>query len=68
MVLLPELTGTLRVLVVHPVQVPVPSKEAVLTVVPFTMMFAVRAVVVPLAKRTATVAVPAAGAVTVNWA
>ncbi len=67
-VLLPELTGTVSVLVVHAPQVLVLSKEAVVAPAPFTVTLAGRAAVVPLAKRTARVAVPDAGAVTVNWA
>lgn len=68
MTLLPEVTGTVSVLVVHPAQVPVLSKDVVAAVVPFTRTLAVRAPVVPLANRTDSVAVPDAGAVTVNWA
>jgi hypothetical protein len=50
------------------VQAPVPANDGVCTVVPFTTTLAGRAVVVPLAYRTPTVAVPATVAFTVNWA
>lgn len=66
--LLPATTGTVSVFVVQPVQVLVLSKDAVVVVAPFTMTSTARAVVVPLAKRTLSVAVPDAGAETVNWA
>src|SRR3954454_18457313 len=68
MVLLPAFTGTVRVFVPRVDQAPVASNDADVTVEPFTTTFAGRAAVVPLAKRTFSVAVPAVAAVTVNWA
>ena len=68
MVLLPAFTDTVRVLVTHVLQAPVPSNDGVCTVDPLTIRLAGRAVVVPLANRTATVAVPAAATFTVNCA
>ena len=67
-VLLPALTFTVRVLVIQVDQAPVPSNEGVCTVDPLTTRLAGRAVVLPLANRKPTVAVPAADALTVNWA
>src|SRR5262245_11754405 len=68
MVLLPELTFTLNVLVTQVFHAPVPSNDGVCTVDPLTIRLAGRAAVVPLANRTPSVAAPAADAVTVNWA
>lgn len=68
MVLLPAFTGTVSVLVTQVDQAPVPSNDGVCTVDPLTTSPAGRAAVVPLAKRMCRVAVPDAGAVTVNWA
>ena len=66
-VLLPAFTDTLNVLVTQFDQAPVPSNDGACTVDPFTARLAGRAVVVPLANRTANVAVPEAEAFTVNW-
>src|SRR4051794_12835224 len=66
-VLLPALRLTVSVLVTQVVQAPVPSNDADCTTEPLTSTLAARAVVVPLANRTPSVAVPAAGAFTVNW-
>jgi hypothetical protein len=68
MVLPPVFSGTVTVLVDHVVQAPVGSNDTAATVVPLTIRFAGRALVVPLANRTPSVAVPAAAGVTVNWA
>src|SRR5262245_2554775 len=68
MVLLPEFTEAVRVLVTQVFQAPVPSNDGVCTVLPLTIRLAGRAVVVPLANRNPNVAVPAAEALTVNWA
>jgi hypothetical protein len=57
---------TVNVLVTHVPQAPVPSNDTDCTVAPLTITSAARLLVVPLANRTATVAVPAA-AFTVNW-
>jgi hypothetical protein len=65
-VLLPAFTDTVHVLVTHDDQAPVPSNDVVVTRAPLTRTSAGRAVVVPLAKRTASVAVPAVVASTVN--
>src|SRR5262245_11704861 len=67
-VLLPAFTETVRVLVTQVVHNPVPSNDAVCTVAPLTMTSAGRLVVVPLAKRTPSVAVPANEEFTVNCA
>lgn len=67
-VLFPARTGTVTVFVAQVSQAPVVSNEAEATLEPFTMMFAARAPSVPFAKRTFSVAVPAAGALTVNCA
>src|SRR5947209_20188995 len=65
--LLPALTGTVKVLLCQVSQVPVLMKEAPGdTVVPLTEMSIGRSVVVPLANRRTTVASPAVGALTVN--
>jgi hypothetical protein len=67
MVLVPALTGTVKFLDTQVSQVPVPGKDApVATVVPFAEMVIGRSTVVPLANRSATVALPALAAVTVN--
>ncbi|GAB2870321.1 hypothetical protein GCM10027074_42400 [Streptomyces deserti] len=68
MVLPPAFSGTVSVLVAHADQAPVPSYDGVWTVAPLTIRAAVRAVVVPLANRTRSVAVPAVGTCTVNCA
>src|SRR5687767_8058253 len=68
MVLLPEFTVTVNVLVTQESQVPVPSNEGDWTVVPLTSKFVARAVVVPLANRIPSVAVPEPDEFTVNWA
>src|SRR5687767_8648440 len=68
MVLVPAFTGTERVLVTQVDQAPVPSNDGACTVEPLTIRFTGRTVVLPLANRTPTVAVPAAPAFTVNCA
>jgi hypothetical protein len=68
MVLLPPVTDTVSVRVCQFDQAPVPSNDGLCTVEPLTSRLAGRAVVVPLANRIPTVAVPDAGALTVNWA
>jgi hypothetical protein len=65
-VLLPAVRFTVNVLVAQVDQAPVASNDTDATVDPFTTRSAGRAEVVPLANRTATVAVPAA-AFTVTW-
>lgn len=65
---LPAFTATVNVFVTHVVHAPVPSNVVPATRVPLTRMSGGRAVVVPLANRTPSVAVPAVGALTVNWA
>ena len=67
-VLLPALTCTATVFVAHVDQAPVPSNVVPAAREPLTTTSAGRAVVVPLAKRMPTVAVPAAVALTVNCA
>src|SRR5688572_17593326 len=67
MVLLPAFSDTVNVLVDQVVQAPVPPNAAVETRVPLTRTSAGRPVAVPLAKRTPSVAAPAADAVTENW-
>lgn len=67
-VLPPAFSETVSVLVAHVDQAPVASNDGVCTVDPLTIRLAGRAVAVPLAKRTLSVAVPAAGAFTVNCA
>ena len=56
MVLLPELTVTVNVLVTQVVHAPVPSNDGDCTVAPLTIRLVARAVVVPLANRTPSVA------------
>lgn len=70
MVSLPALSGTVSVLVVHAVHVPVDSNETVAAVEPLRIRSAGRAVplVWPLANRIPSLAVPGVGAFTVNWA
>src|SRR3954468_21600609 len=65
MVLLPAFTEMVRVLVTHAVQAPVPSEGGVCTVEPLTIRPAGRAMVVPLANRIPSVALPDADAFTV---
>ena len=65
-VLLPAFSTAVSVLVDHAVHVPVPSNDTVATVTPLTTKFAGLALVVPLANRTPSVAVPAAAAFTVT--
>jgi hypothetical protein len=67
-VLLPAFTGTVNVFVTQVDQAPVPSKDAVTALEPFTTTSAGRMVVVPLANRTPTVAVPDVEALTVSCA
>src|SRR4051794_22563904 len=67
-VLSPAGTDNVRVLDVHAVQVPVLSNDTDCTVEPLTITSVGRTVVVPLANRTTTVAVPDADAATVNCA
>src|SRR5688572_24885955 len=63
---LPAFRLRFTVTVVQVVHAPVPAKAWVLIVEPFTMICVVRATVVPLAKRTAMLEAPLAGAVTVH--
>lgn len=67
-VLLPEFTCTVRVFVTQFGHAPVASNEVDCTVDPFTTTLAPRALVVPLANRTASVADPPAAALAVNCA
>jgi hypothetical protein len=63
----PAFTAAVTVLVCHVSQVPVPGKDsAVVTVVPLTLTSIGRSVVVPLAKRSTIVAVPAVAALTAH--
>ena len=68
MVFVPAFSAEFTALVVQFVQVPVDSKETVPTLTPLTIRLAGRAaaLVWPLANRTPSDFVPAAGAVTVN--
>src|SRR5688500_18433333 len=68
MVLLPAVTASGKVLVAQVFHAPVPSKERPVTRAPLTSTSTGRAVVVPLANRTPTVAVAVTDAFTVNCA
>src|SRR5687767_8934108 len=67
-VLLPAGAENVKPAVVQVLHAPVPAKGVDWSVEPLTITLAVRLVVVPLAKRTTRVTVPAAGALTVNCA
>jgi hypothetical protein len=67
MVLLPAFTDTDTVLVTQVSHAPVPSNDGDCTVFPLTIRLVARVVVVPLANRIPTVAVPDAEAFTVTW-
>ncbi|CAM3585724.1 hypothetical protein KIPE111705_15445 [Kibdelosporangium persicum] len=67
-VLLPAFTVTGNDLVTQVFHAPVLSNDTACTVVPLTIRSAGRLLLVPLANRTSSVAVPAAEAVAVNWA